>query len=416
MKRFNLTTATILAGVVLLTTSMDGTSRYSLVAASVTTKPSSRGKDISTGTSDDNKEKSKKKSFWISLGRGKKKDDDEPVPETEKFEKEKPKSNGPFPFFGRSKNSKTKDHPNDVNDDNKTSENGRNVKPKTDSNDSEKVITLEDDKSEKPREGVEKQESEAETKDGEKNDNITNKEEKDNEKDAGKQQSTGIPHYSVVYRMPTSPPITRIQPGAPGIQPPNQQSQILVAGALVNLVALASRLAFINWLVSKFQSARELKEPEQHFMWECINDKYYKDDMIWKSVQSRPPLSLGFSKLKWNKIVQGMAPSKEERKKLFSPAAPSRAIVLIDLNTMSNPDSIFANFANMVAFLVSANARYKKFFGSEPEIILNIQSTGGEVTSFAIAAAQVKRLRMAGYNVTACVDRFAGSGGYVRLL
>lgn len=198
---------------------------------------------------------------------------------------------------------------------------------------------------------------------------------------------------------------------------PGQQSQILLASALANLLGQWSRLTVLAWLARKLKLTRELKEPEQHFMWECINDKYYKDDMIWGSVQSRPPLSLGISKFKWNKIVKGMGPSKEERKNkdVASPPIPSRTVVVIDLNTMKDADAVFSDFYTMVAFLVSANARYKKFFGSEPEVILSIQSPGGEVTSFALAAEQVNRLRMAGYKVTACVDRFAASGGYVSL-
>ncbi|OEU17335.1 peptidase S49, partial [Fragilariopsis cylindrus CCMP1102] len=47
------------------------------------------------------------------------------------------------------------------------------------------------------------------------------------------------------------------------------------------------------------------------------------------------------------------------------------------------------------------------------EVIIILQSPGGEVTSFAFAAAQVARLRSAGWKVTISVDRIAASGGYM---
>lgn len=66
-----------------------------------------------------------------------------------------------------------------------------------------------------------------------------------------------------------------------------------------------------------------------------------------------------------------------------------------------------------MSFLVGGNSPSKKLFGSEPEVVLVLHSGGGEVTQFACAAAQVGRLRTAGYQVTVCVDRIAASGGYM---
>ena len=108
-----------------------------------------------------------------------------------------------------------------------------------------------------------------------------------------------------------------------------------------------------------------------------------------------------------------MGPVKDKRKKKEEPPTPSRTVVVINVDTEKEQSKVFADFANMVSFLVGANGRNKQFFGSEPEVILKIMSGGGEVTSFALAAAHVKRLRMAGWKVTACVDRVAASGGYV---
>lgn len=187
----------------------------------------------------------------------------------------------------------------------------------------------------------------------------------------------------------------------------------MIISALSSMLVLATRFFVVNWMVSKLQFDWDLKRPRQHFMWECLNDKYVKDNDIWNSVNIRPPQSMPFSKFKWNKIVKKMGPAKEKRKKKEEPPIPSRTVVVISLDTIQNQDTLFADFANMVSFLVGANGRNNQIFGSEPEVILNILSGGGEVTTYALAAAHVKRLRMAGWKVTACVDRIAASGGYV---
>ena len=47
------------------------------------------------------------------------------------------------------------------------------------------------------------------------------------------------------------------------------------------------------------------------------------------------------------------------------------------------------------------------------EIVLNLESAGGTVIGYGLAAAQLKRIRDAGIKLTACVDKVAASGGYM---
>lgn len=49
----------------------------------------------------------------------------------------------------------------------------------------------------------------------------------------------------------------------------------------------------------------------------------------------------------------------------------------------------------------------------DEEVILRIESPGGVVHGYGLAAAQILRLREAGLNVTVCVDKVAASGGYL---
>jgi len=234
-------------------------------------------------------------------------------------------------------------------------------------------------------------------------------------------------------------------PGIPG------QGQAMAAAAVVNLLSLASRLFFLKWIINKLAFESESKSPVQHFMWECLNDKYIKDDAIWNRVLSRAPHSMGISQRKWGKTVKAMCPNLPRQKKKdrsvkknrnkkksvprsrqlsvpttdekyyqksneIKPKAPpetSKTVVVMDFSTMNAPHSDFLRFADVVSFLASSNKPQKQMFGKKPEIVLMLQSPGGEVTSFAFAAAQVARLRDAGWNVTVCVDRIAASGGYM---
>lgn len=49
----------------------------------------------------------------------------------------------------------------------------------------------------------------------------------------------------------------------------------------------------------------------------------------------------------------------------------------------------------------------------DDEVILKVESPGGVVHGYGLAAAQILRLREAGLQVTVCVDKVAASGGYL---
>lgn len=49
----------------------------------------------------------------------------------------------------------------------------------------------------------------------------------------------------------------------------------------------------------------------------------------------------------------------------------------------------------------------------EDEVVLKLESAGGMVHSYGLAASQLARIRQAGVPLTICVDRVAASGGYM---
>lgn len=244
---------------------------------------------------------------------------------------------------------------------------------------------------------------------------------------------------TIVYRSPSSPYPMQQQPppGMPG------QNQAMAAAAVVNLFAVATRLFFLRWVINKLAFEAESKSPVQHFMWECLNDKYIKDDEIWNRVLNRVPNSMKMSQRKWEQTVRKMKPDvfpprenpfkkgrnnkkKEKESETQQLAVPnstqvktdatpetSKTVVVMDFSTMDVAEPDFLRFADVVTFLVGSNNPRKQMFGKDPEVVMTLLSPGGEVTSFAFAAAQVARLREAGWKVTVCVDRIAASGGYM---
>lgn len=47
------------------------------------------------------------------------------------------------------------------------------------------------------------------------------------------------------------------------------------------------------------------------------------------------------------------------------------------------------------------------------EVVIRLESSGGQVHSYGLAAAQLERLKSANINLTVCVDKVAASGGYM---
>ncbi|MCL1622848.1 protease SohB [Moraxella sp. Tifton1] len=47
------------------------------------------------------------------------------------------------------------------------------------------------------------------------------------------------------------------------------------------------------------------------------------------------------------------------------------------------------------------------------EVVLRLESGGGQVNAYGLAAAQLERIKSAGLSLTVCVDKIAASGGYM---
>jgi hypothetical protein len=194
--------------------------------------------------------------------------------------------------------------------------------------------------------------------------------------------------------------------------PPRQQAlrpnQALAVTAVVSLLTVVSRLWIVVWITKQLGSEEDLIHPVQHFVWECLNDRYTKDEVVLTQALSRP-LS-GYSKTQWNKYLKSLKPPKtEEAKKMKKMPIPTKTTVVVNITPNNQLDLSY--LADVVNFLTKVHASLG--FGQAVEVVLLLRSPGGPVTTYGLAAAHVARLEQAGMNTTVCVDDVAASGGYM---
>lgn len=212
----------------------------------------------------------------------------------------------------------------------------------------------------------------------------------------------------------TSSPLARPMPARYGRGPPSQSSpfapqidhQALLAATVISVVNAASRLWIIAWIAKRLSAEDELLAPEQHFRWECLNDRYSKDETVLQNILTKPPL--GFSRLRWGGYLKKLRPKKHFIAPK-GPVLPTKSVVVVDITPSGFIEIPY--LTDVVNFLVASHS--KTHFGTDPEIVLLVESPGGGVSLFGLAAAQVGRLKQMGLNVTICVDAVAASGGYM---
>jgi serine protease SohB len=101
----------------------------------------------------------------------------------------------------------------------------------------------------------------------------------------------------------------------------------------------------------------------------------------------------------------------------------TRTVVVVELSEAGGSSSSIINFKdmpNVVSFLLQQQRQHA--FGTSKvrgdamplEIVFMINSPGGEVSTYGLASAQMRRLKnQANITTTVCVDRYAASGGFM---
>lgn len=126
---------------------------------------------------------------------------------------------------------------------------------------------------------------------------------------------------------------------------------------------------------------------------EILNDKF---DEQKESLQE---LLLSDDDLKKEKKAQKNLAKEKEK-------LPKKNAYLVDFLKGDVEASAVEHFKEEISTIINVAQKNE-------EVILRIESPGGVVHGYGLAAAQILRLREAGLNVTVCVDKVAASGGYL---
>lgn len=116
------------------------------------------------------------------------------------------------------------------------------------------------------------------------------------------------------------------------------------------------------------------------------------DHVFKQSSVNKPCCLQKFTKLKSKKSSQK---HQDSGKKVF----------VLDFLGNIKADAV-ANLREEISAIISAGKQ-------GDEVVVRLESGGGQVNAYGLAAAQLVRLKDAGFDLTICVDKIAASGGYM---
>ena len=238
--------------------------------------------------------------------------------------------------------------------------------------------------------------------------------------------------------FPPSPPgMSRPLPSLPmrprkTLQSPTDATVASLVNALLPLLSRLLLLTLLSGGSALFGSDDHIYSPEptQHFMLERVNQRYLKDSMAMKKALESPPEDI--SKRRWsftlNKRKSALKKIIEREKKTAGKTSEekpwsyfSRTVIIMDVQTLhTDMDIVVERLRDSVSFILAQyNDKKKRLdMGEQLEIVVCVESPGGVVQDFGLAADQLNRLKEAGLTrndliLTVCVDKIAASGGYM---
>lgn len=242
--------------------------------------------------------------------------------------------------------------------------------------------------------------------------------------------------------IPQHTPPSPFGPMLPQHRPPPQPS-------ILSLLLRLALLSITTQIVDFFRLGHAdafIPSPAQHYTFERVNDRYRRDESALRQALASPPP--GVSKYRWKPIFRRR--KKAHLNNLTNPCGDStippsflnevlynRTVIIVDMKPDSRMGGGMAEqLRDTVSFIIEqhrdhtdrrrsthhpqhlATARTVKgirpAIGAELEILLILDSPGGTVQDYGLAASQLSRLRNEPQILlTVCVDRVAASGGYM---
>ncbi|CAM9927663.1 unnamed protein product [Ectocarpus sp. 13 AM-2016] len=94
-----------------------------------------------------------------------------------------------------------------------------------------------------------------------------------------------------------------------------------------------------------------------------------------------------------------------------SSGKPQRRVFVVSFRPGHSPEATMQKEMDLLSETVSFLVAHGNITTDEAIVVL--ESPGGEVTEFGLAAARLVRLKDSGFRLTVCVDKVAASGGYM---
>lgn len=155
----------------------------------------------------------------------------------------------------------------------------------------------------------------------------------------------------------------------------------------------------------------------QHYTFECLNDRYTKDQLVYSKV-TREPKRASIKQKNDRNVSQLVAGIKQLHTLLEDRPKYNSTLIVMDWTGLDTSVSRLGVLQDEVSFLIDcyvdreplkSTSNSKENF----EVVVLLESPGGSASEYALAAQQILRLRNQGVNVTICVDKVAASGGYM---
>lgn len=227
---------------------------------------------------------------------------------------------------------------------------------------------------------------------------------------------------------------------SPFMFPPQQQGMVVMRGSpppaapatsailmasVASVLSAALRIWFFTSLTRWFTDSdlKTLVKPTQHFMWERLNDRYSKDTVALATAMQAPPMNI--SERQWKRqIKREAAKERRYRSTQISSTSPTittdfdKTVVVVDMRAGPSGEFDLLHLSDVVTFILSQHRQGA--FGTingtskELEVVVLVESPGGAVAHFGLAAAQIGRLRNEeGILSTLIADKIIASGGYM---
>ncbi len=159
-----------------------------------------------------------------------------------------------------------------------------------------------------------------------------------------------------------------------------------VAGLLVLIIGI------ILVLVMKNKAGGE-----EHLEIKKLNDKYEGMELMLKSVI--------LPKKAFKKTIKDSRARHKQEEKRGAAEEEKRRIFILDFDGDIRASGVSSLRQEITALLTVA--------GADDEVVLTLESGGGTVHGYGLAASQLKRITDRGVKLTVAVDRVAASGGYM---